>query len=319
MSEINFNIKSNQGDFNLEAKSEFSQGINFIWGRSGNGKTTLLNNLAGFIDPSQGEIKINDNLIFSSKKNINIPSSQRDISYVQQEDKLFPTMNVIENVEFGYKFLENSKKQITPSDCLDLFEIKNIKNFYPDQLSGGQKQKVSLARALARNGKILMLDEPLNSVDFISSKKIFNSIQDFSDKLNLCVLYITHSIDEIFRTKKKILHVSNGFANEKKNKNDILGLWENENLINFIEQEGFSENYFSSESVMVSKTKFTHNDLGFYYTGLITDIVKNKNSTLLEIKSDKDYFVSLDNVIFNKLQLNKKDKVFCFVYKNLVL
>ena len=95
---------------------------------------------------------------------------------------------------------------------------------------------------------------------------------------------------------------------KKKNKNDILGLWENENLINFIEQEGFSENYFSSESVMVSKTKFTHNDLGFYYTGLITDIVKNKNSTLLEIKSDKDYFVSLDNVIFNKLQLNKKDK-----------
>jgi len=316
MSNINFKLESVIGEFKLKALSDFSDGVNFIWGRSGNGKTTLLNNLAGFINPISGEIKINDKLIFSSEENVNILPEKRKISYVQQEERLFPNMKVIENIEFGYKFLDKSQKKITPSDCLDLFDIKNLKNFYPNELSGGQKQKVALARALARNGEILMLDEPINSIDFISSKKIFSTIEDLSKDLNLCVLYITHSIDEIFRTNNKILFVNNGEAISKKTKNNILDFWDNENLINFIDDK---ESYFLSESVMLSNKKFNHQDLGFYFSGTISNIVKNKNKSLLEIKSEKDYLVSLDNTIFNKLQLRNKDKVFCFVYKNLVL
>jgi len=319
MSDINFSLESVVGEFKLKALSNFSDGVNFIWGRSGNGKTTLLNNLAGFIKPIIGEIKINDKLIFSSDKNINLPPENRNISYVQQEEKLFPNMKVIENIEYGYKFLNNSQKKINPSDCLNLLDIKNLENFYPSQLSGGQKQKVALARALARNGQILMLDEPINSIDFISSKKIFRTIEDLSKDLSLCVLYITHSIDEILRTKNEILFVNKGQAISKKTKNNILDFWDNENLINFIDEKDYNENYFSSGSVMISKEKFNHQDLGFYFSGEISNIVNSKNKSLLEIKSEKDYWVSLDNTIFNKLQLNNKDKVFCFVYKNLVL
>ncbi len=319
MNNIDFNIISNLGDFRLEAKSEFSQGVNFIWGRSGNGKSTLLNNLAGFITPDEGQIIINEKVYFSSNENINVPPNKRHISYVQQEEKLFPNFNVLENIEFGFKFLNNIQKKITPSEIIDLFEIRHLLDFYPTQLSGGQKQKVALARALARNGNVLMLDEPLNSIDFISSKKIFEIIENLSNEFKLCVLYITHSIDEISRTNKNILYVNNGYANEKKTKSSILEFWEDENLLNDIDNGKYFENYFSSKSVMVSKNKFSHNDLGFYFSGEIKGIIKNDKSTLIKIKSDKDYFVSLDNEIFSKLELNREDKVFCFVYKNLVL
>jgi ABC-type molybdate transport system ATPase subunit len=319
MSNINFNLESTVGKFKLKAVSEFSQGVNFIWGRSGNGKTTLLNNLAGFINPNVGEIKINNLCIFSSKKKIDLPPEKRKISYVQQDEKLFPNMKVLENIEFAYKFLNNTQKKISPSDCIDLFDIKNLIDFYPTQLSGGQKQKVALARALARNGNVLMLDEPINSIDFTSSRKIFKTIEDLSKTLNLCVLYITHSIDEIFRTNNQILFVNNGLATEKQTKNNILNFWDDENLINFTDDKKYSEKYFSSESIMISKKNFDHQDLGFYFSGIINNIVKTKEKSLLEIKSEKDYLVSLDNAIFNKLQLKNKDKVFCFVYKNLIL
>ena len=319
MKMINFDFISNIGSFRLEAKSEFSEGVNFIWGRSGNGKSTLLNNLAGFITPEEGEIIVDDKIYFSSKNNINIPPNKRQISYVQQEESLFPKMNVLENIEFGFKFLDSFQKKITPSEIIDLFEIRDLVNLYPSQLSGGQKQKVALARAIARNGKILMLDEPLNSIDFISSKKNFKIIEKLSVKFEICVLYITHSIDEISRTNKKILYVNNGSANEQKTKNTILGFWEDETLMNYIDTGEYLENYFSSKSVMLSRSKFTHNDLGFYFSGVVKEIIKNYKSTLIEIKSDKNYFVSLDNDLFSKLDFNREDKVFCFVYKNLVL
>tara|TARA_Y100000768_G_scaffold370331_1_gene336063 strand:- start:2688 stop:3647 length:960 start_codon:yes stop_codon:yes gene_type:complete len=319
MSNINFNFISNIGDFTLKSNSNFSQGVNFIWGRSGNGKSTLLNNIAGFITPEEGEIIINEQIIYSSIKKINVPPNKRSISYVQQEDSLFPYMNVLDNVEFGYKFLDESQKKITPYDVIDIFEIRDLLSLYPSQLSGGQKQKVALARSLARNGQILLLDEPLNSIDFISSKKIYKAIEKLSEDLKLCVLYITHSIDEISRTNKEILYVNDGNANEKKTKDKLLRFWDDETFINEVHDGEFTEKSFSSKSVIISKESFTHNDIGFYFSGSIKSILKKSKSTLIKIESDKDYFISLDNDIFSKLELGVNDKAFCFVYKNLFL
>ncbi|MQF84477.1 MAG: ATP-binding cassette domain-containing protein [SAR202 cluster bacterium] len=316
MSRLDFKFRSVIGNFSLDASSEFNPGINFIWGRSGNGKTTLLNNLAGFLKPIQGEIKLSNRIIFSSYENINISPENRKVAYVQQDEVLFGNMNVLGNIEFGYNILTDSQKKITPSECLEIFDIKDLEKSYPDELSGGQKQKVSLARAVARNGDVLLLDEPINSLDFLSSKKIFQSLENITKDLDLCVLYITHSIDEIFKTKNEILFVDKGIANKKYLRNNLLDYWKDEILINTIEKDEYKDKYFLSDSSMISRNPFDHSDMGFYFSGQIKNIFSKSNYSMLEIKSDKDYFVTLDNKILNKLILKNNDKIYGFVYKN---
>ena len=316
MSRLDFKFRSVIGNFSLDASSEFNPGINFIWGRSGNGKTTLLNNLAGFLKPIQGEIKLSNRLIFSSYENINISPENRKVAYVQQDEVLFGNMNVLGNIEFGYNILSDTQKKITPSECLEIFDIKDLEKSYPDELSGGQKQKVSLARAVARNGDVLLLDEPINSLDFLSSKKIFQSLENITKDLDLCVLYITHSIDEIFKTKNEILFVDKGIANKKYLRNNLLDYWKDEILINTIEKDEYKDKYFLSDSSMISRNPFDHSDMGFYFSGQIKNIFSKSNYSMLEIKSDKDYFVTLDNKILNKLILKNNDKIYGFVYKN---
>ena len=111
MNNINFNFKTKLGTFTLIAESSFSQGINYIWGRSGSGKSTLLNSLAGFLDIDQGTISINEKLIYSSDKKLDLPPEKRNIAYVQQKDVLFEHFNVKQNLEFGYKFLDDQEKK----------------------------------------------------------------------------------------------------------------------------------------------------------------------------------------------------------------
>ena len=319
MSILDFKFTSKIGNFSLNASSEFNEGINFIWGRSGNGKTTLLNNLAGFLKPIQGEITLCDKLLFSTNQNINLSPENRNISYVQQDEVLFNNMNVLRNIEFGFNLLNDTQKKITPSECLEIFDIKELQKVFPDELSGGQKQKVSLARAIARNGDLLLLDEPINSLDFVTSKKIFQSLEKITKELGLCVLYITHSIDEIFKSKNEILFVDKGVADKKILRNKLLDYWEDELLVNTIEKIEYNDKYFLSDSIMISKKPFDHSDMGFYFSGEIINIYSKLNHSLLEIKSDKDYFVTLDNEILNKLILNNNDKVYGFIYKNHIL
>ena len=102
-------------------------------------------------------------MIYSSDKKLDLPSEKRNIAYVQQKDVLFEHFNVKQNLEFGYKFLDDEEKKITPSESAKYFKIEELLNLYPYQLSGGQKQRVSLARAFSRNANIVMLDEPINS------------------------------------------------------------------------------------------------------------------------------------------------------------
>tara|TARA_B100001029_G_scaffold26259_1_gene18734 strand:- start:6343 stop:7305 length:963 start_codon:yes stop_codon:yes gene_type:complete len=320
MNNINFNFKTKLGSFTLAAESSFSQGINYIWGRSGSGKSTLLNSLAGFLDIDQGTISINEKFIYSSEKKLNLPPEKRKIAYVQQKDILFDNLNVKQNLEFGYKFLHHDEKKITPSESAKYFQIEELLNLYPYQLSGGQKQRVSLARAFSRNANIVLLDEPINSLDLLSRKDILGKIEKISKDLNLCLLFVTHYLEDIFETSNNILLVEQGIANKKNKTQNVFSHWKEEEVLNQIEDKGdYGSRFFSSNSVMISKTNFDSNNYGYHFSGIVEDIFTNHKMSLIKLDSRKKYFISIDNEILNSLNLSKGNNLHCFVYKNLII
>ena len=209
---------------------------------------------------------INEKFIYSSEKKLNLPPEKRKIAYVQQKDILFDNFNVKQNLEFGYKFLHHDEKKITPSESAKYFQIEELLNLYPYQLSGGQKQRVSLARAFSRNANIVMLDEPINSLDLLSRKDILGKIEKISKDLNLCLLFVTHYLEDIFETSNNILLVEQGIANKKNKTQNVFSHWKEEEVLNQIEDKGdYGNRFFSSNSVMISKTNFDSNNYGYHF------------------------------------------------------
>jgi len=178
----------------FDADSEFA----VLFGCSGSGKTTALRCIAGLENPDAGTIRINDTLYFDSKKKINLPPQKRKIGYMFQENALFPHMNVRQNIEFGLKGLSSIEKNDQVNEMLGLVGIEELEFAYPDELSGGQKQKVALARALAPNPKVLLLDEPFSALDTVVRLKLRKELRIIQKKLGIPVIFITHDPVEAF-------------------------------------------------------------------------------------------------------------------------
>lgn len=178
----------------FDADSEFA----VLFGCSGSGKTTALRCIAGLENPDVGTIRINDTLYFDSKKKINLPPQKRKIGYMFQENALFPHMNVRQNIEFGLKGLSSIEKNDRMNEMLGLVGIEELEFAYPDELSGGQKQKVALARALAPNPKVLLLDEPFSALDTVVRLKLRKELRIIQKKLGIPVIFITHDPVEAF-------------------------------------------------------------------------------------------------------------------------
>ena len=145
---IDINITKKYPDFVLNCSLDFNNKINGIFGPSGSGKSTILNCIAGFISPDIGKIKINDKILYEisnsnslNNKNISINTEHRNIGYVTQKSNLFPSMNVEENIRYGYK----DDNAIKVEEIIDIMNVKNLIHRYPMQLSGGEAQKISIA------------------------------------------------------------------------------------------------------------------------------------------------------------------------------
>ena len=179
-----------------------------IIGPSGAGKSSLLRVIAGLTYPSQGKIKMNNELISSSKEII--PTGKRNIGMMFQEEVLFPHLSVYQNIGFGLsnKKVDDKKKLIL--NYIRNFGLSGKENIYPSNLSGGEKQRVSLARILITNPKILLMDEPYSNLDF----GLRNEISDFTIKIlkkkNMSVIIVTHDIKEALRISDKIIVMKDG-------------------------------------------------------------------------------------------------------------
>ncbi|MBD3797876.1 MAG: ATP-binding cassette domain-containing protein [Campylobacterales bacterium] len=197
-------------DVNLSIKKgEFT----VIIGHSGAGKSTILNILAGFIEHE-------GNLYMEGKLLNNIPTQKREIGYLHQAIHLFPNLNVFENIAFGLKAQGAHKNSINEkvSKMMDMLQIKYLAHRYPKNLSGGERQRVGIARAMITQPKVLLLDEPLSSLDPKIAESIREELKLLHKKLQLTIVYVTHNLLDTDVLADKVIVLEEGKIVEQRAK-----------------------------------------------------------------------------------------------------
>ncbi|MAV02505.1 MAG: ABC transporter [Rhodobacteraceae bacterium] len=177
-----------------------------ILGPSGCGKSTLLRLIAGLEKPNKGQVII-DGIVVSSENEI-VPPEKRNIGLVVQEKALFPHLSVYDNICFGIK--KNQNKKTITSDLLQLLKIDLLKNKYPHEISGGEQQRVALARSLAPNPKLLMLDEPFSALDKDLKDILYEEISEVFTERGSTILLVTHDSNEAEVMTKKQMKMEKG-------------------------------------------------------------------------------------------------------------
>jgi len=196
---IEIAIEKKLGSFTLDARLEAPEsGVTALFGRSGMGKTSVINALAGLLRPDRGRIIIGGTTLFDSERGINLPPEKRRLGYVFQEARLFPHYSVRGNLLYGAK---SDKDQPGPSfdAVVDLLGIKDLLTRRPADLSGGEKQRVAIGRALLASPRLLLMDEPLASLDEPRKNEIMPFIERLRDELKLPIFYVSHEMEEIIR------------------------------------------------------------------------------------------------------------------------
>lgn len=196
--------------FTLNAKLILSERVNAIYGPSGSGKSTMLSLIAGILTPEQGKIVVNGDCLFDSAKAINIPIHERRIGLVFQDGRLFPHMSVQQNLCYALQFLPIEAQHFKLDEIVSLLEIAPLLTQKPHQLSGGEKQRVALGRALMSSPRLLMLDEPLASLDDRLKSQILPFLKLVANEINIPMIYISHSKHEILQITDHIIPIENG-------------------------------------------------------------------------------------------------------------
>jgi len=202
-------IKKKLGDFRMNLSFESSGGILGILGRSGCGKSMTLKCIAGIEKPDEGHIELDGRVLFDSALKINLPPQKRKVGYLFQSYALFPTMTVEENIAITMNGTKQDKASLV-KEQLKRFGLTGLEKLYPGQLSGGQAQRVALARMLVSAPEIILLDEPFSALDSFLKEKLQQDLFDTLSAFDGNVIMVSHDRNEIYKYCPRLMVISDG-------------------------------------------------------------------------------------------------------------
>jgi molybdate transport system ATP-binding protein len=203
-------LEHSLGSFHLDAAFECGAGVTALFGPSGAGKTTLVNAIAGLAQPDRGRVSLDGETLFDAERGIHVPARERRFGYVFQEGRLFPHLTVRQNLTYSRWFRTGARPQADLDHIVGLLGIGDLLERRPAQLSGGERQRVAIGRALLARPRLLLLDEPLASLDAHRRNEILQYIELMRDEVKIPVVYVSHSVEEVLRLASTVVLLSAG-------------------------------------------------------------------------------------------------------------
>lgn len=207
---LEVDIRHQFGGFTLEARFTTDSGLTALFGRSGAGKTSLVNIIAGLLRPDRGKIVINGRVLVDTAQGIYIPMHRRRIGYVFQDPRLFPHLTVRQNLLYGRWFTPADERRESFEHVIELLGIGALLDRGPALLSGGERQRVAIGRALLTSPHLLLMDEPLAALDEARKSEILPYIERLRDANRVPIVYVSHSVPEITRLATTMVLLSDG-------------------------------------------------------------------------------------------------------------
>ena len=203
-------IQKSQGCFKIDAAFHSRKGVTALFGSSGAGKTSIINMVAGLVHPDTGHIVVNGRTLFDAGSGINLPPEKRRIGCIFQDGRLFPHLSVHTNLTYGMRRTPAKARYVTLDQVVDLLGIGHLLKRRPAKLSGGEKQRVAIGRALLTSPLLLLMDEPLASLDLARKAEVLPFIARLARELSIPILYVSHSLNEVLNLADTIVVLDAG-------------------------------------------------------------------------------------------------------------
>ncbi|MGV6988669.1 molybdenum ABC transporter ATP-binding protein ModC [Testudinibacter sp. P80/BLE/0925] len=222
---LEIHVKKQLGSLALSANLQIpSNGVTALFGLSGSGKSSLINLVSGLSTPDQGYIQLNERTLVDTTRNINLPPEQRHLGYVFQDARLFPHYTVKGNLAYGMKKVNKAVYQ----EIIELLGIEPLLKRYPLTLSGGEKQRVAIGRALLTEPELLLMDEPLAALDLPRKQELLDYLDRLAKEIQIPILYVSHSLDELLRLAQRVILMRQGKVAAF---DELENIWQSEHFL----------------------------------------------------------------------------------------
>jgi molybdate transport system ATP-binding protein len=198
------------GDFAIAARFETAAGATALFGSSGAGTTTIVNMIAGLVRPDRGRIMYRGRLLFDADGGVDLPPHRRRFGYVFQDGRLFPHLSVAKNLEYGRWMCGLRRDRAELARIVKLLDLKHLVARRPATLSGGERQRVAVGRALLMRPNLLLLDEPLASLDQTRKAEIMPYLERLRDEVGVPMVYVSHHAEEVRRLATAVVRIEGG-------------------------------------------------------------------------------------------------------------
>jgi molybdate transport system ATP-binding protein len=220
---IKVDVEHRVGKLELAIEFEADARVTALFGRSGAGKTSLVNIIAGLTRPTRGRIEIDGRVLFDTAARIDVPVHERRIGYVFQEGRLFPHLTVRRNLLYGHDLVPRSEHFVPLERIVRLLGLDELLERRPGDLSGGEKQRVAIGRALLSSPQVLLLDEPLASLDAHRRDEVLQYIELMRDEISIPIIYVSHAVEEVVRLADAVVLLSAGKVAAIGSVEDVMG------------------------------------------------------------------------------------------------